>query len=335
MINHEFQPKFSIKSRPNLTCKINFYQSQIVLAQVGREFGFQVNDRSRKKLEKLLSMMDGTNTIEQLQQKFFPHQPEAFAPILQSLDEQGFVDGIVQTNLDRGIDTLSELQDLSNDLLDKKSNTNPLWQYFKLGIDSLPVNVLYGFAIEHYYFFSQQCFSQTPSLGWQNSSTVKQAIARLHTQEYEREELLVKALKAIDIARETLTATMPLPETTGLYNALSYWGNFDSLFYFVALGFLSSRIEQNFQLYLQACEQAELDYSFIEAIRKLVNYRLQSQAENIDERIFKEIPYIDRQTKQRFRRQVYLLVEIYDDFYRAIWNHYSSSENLLREIAAI
>ena len=335
MINHEFQPKLSIESRPNLTCKINFYQSQIILAQDGREFGFQVNNRSRKKLEKLLSMMDGTNTIEQLQQKFFLHQPEAFAPILQSLDEQGFVDGIVQTNLDSGIDTWLELQDLSNDLLDKKSNTNPLWQHFKLGIDSLPVNVIYGFAIEHYHFFSQQCLSQTPLLGFQNSPQVRQLMNQFNTQEYGREELSLQALKAIDIDREILTATVPLPETAGLYNALSYWGNFDSLFYFVALEFLSSQIKQNFQLYLQACEQAELDFNFIQSIRELVNAGLQNQSENIAKRIFKEIPYIDRQTKQRFRRQVYLLVEIYDDFYRAIWNHYSSSENLLREIAAI
>lgn len=335
MINNESQPRFSIESCPSLSCRINFYQDQIILAQDGNEFGFQVNNRSRRKLEKLLSMMDGNNSIEQLQQKFFPHHPEAIAPIVQSLNEQGFLNGVTQINLDSGINTLLELQDLSRDLLDKKSNNNPLWQYFKLKIDNLPRNVLYGFAIEHYYFFSHQYFGQTPLLGFQNSAKIRQLINQLYTQEYGQEELLVKALATININREILTGTMPLPETMGLCNALSYWANVDSLFYFIALEFVSSQIEQNFELYLQTCEQAELDYGFIKSIKELVNIGLQNREKNIAEGIFKEITYIDRKTKQRFKRQIYLLVEMYDSFDRAIWNHYSNSENLLREIAAI
>ena len=98
----ELPQKYSSKLYPSLAGKINFYQEQIIFSQDGREFGFKVNacvalpegsrpraaegrlsrivgdkgtrefnNHSRRKFEKLFSMMDGTNSIEKLQQRFF------------------------------------------------------------------------------------------------------------------------------------------------------------------------------------------------------------------------------------------------------------------------
>ena len=333
--NTEVTQQYSSKLCPSLAGKINFYQKQIIVSHNGREFGFQINKHSRKIFEKLFSMMDGTNSIEKLQQIFFPHQPEVINSIVQTLDEQGFLDTITKIKLDSGLDTLLELQDLSKDLVNKNFKSNQLWQSIKLKTNNLTLNVLYGFAIEHYYFLSHKCSCETSLLSWQNSAKVRRLMNKVYFQEYGQEELLIQALATININHEKLINTMPLPETMGLVNALSYWANFEPLFYFVTLEILSSQIWQNFELYLKTCEQIELDSSFIEPIRKLVNTKLPSKLENTAYQIFQEIFHINRETRQRFRSQTHLFIEMYNNFYQAIWNHYSSSEILLRQVSAI
>ena len=279
-------------------------------------------------------MMDGTNSIEKLQQIFFPHQPEVINSIVQNLDEQGFLNGVTQVKLYSGIDTLLELQDLSKDLLDKNFKRNQLWQSLKLETDNLPRNVIYGFTLEHYYFLNHKCACETPVLSFQKSAKVRQLINQVYFQEYGQEELLIQAIETINIDREKLINTMPLPETMGLCNALSYWANFEPLFYFVTLEILSSQTG-HFELYLKTCEQIELDFNFIKPIRELVNTKFKSQLENIAYQIFQEINHIDSETRQRFRSQTYLFIEMYNNFYQAIWNHYSCSKILLRQVSAI
>ena len=70
----EIPQKYSSTSYPILASKINFYQEQIIFSQDGQEFAFkgthEFDDPSIRKFEKLFSMMDGTNSIEKLQQIF-------------------------------------------------------------------------------------------------------------------------------------------------------------------------------------------------------------------------------------------------------------------------
>ena len=332
MINSELTQSYSLKYCPNLAGKINSYPSQIIISEAGRELSFQVEDNLRKRLEKLFFMMDGTNSVEQLQQKLFPSQPEVLNSILQSLDKQGLIDSNTQMHFDSGIDTILELKDLSRDLLNNKFNIDRLWQSLTLESKNNDISrkVLYGFAIEHYYLFSGQYLDQSSWSGLQNSDKIKQLIEGVYFQEF-----LIQALNAIAIDRDKLANTLPLSETMGLCNALAYWSNVDSIFYLVTVGLLSNQIWHNLELYLQACEHTQLDDRFIRLIRELINARLQRQTEDIGVQIFKEIPCIDRETKQRLRDTTHLFTEIYSNFYQGIWNHYSSSENLVREIAAI
>ena len=326
---------YSLEYRPNLAAKINFYQSQVIVSQAGINLSFPVEQNSRQKLEKLLFMMDGTNSVEQLQQKIYPHQPEEVNSILQSLDKQGFLDTTTKVHLNSGIDTMLELQELSEDLLNDKYNSDRLWQSLTSESSEISSKVIYGFAIEHYYLFSSQYLNRTSLPGLQHSAIIKQLIERIYFQEYSCQEYLSQALNAIALDREKLANTIPLAETMALSNALAYWANVDPIFYLVAVGLLSNRIEYNFELYLQACEQTKLDKGFIIPIKELVNNRLQRQSEDVAVQIFKEIPYIDRETKQRLRETTYLLIETYSNFYLGIWDCYSSSKNLPREIAAI
>ena len=333
MINSELTQSYPLEYCPNILGKINFYRSQVIISQAGKEISLKIEENSRKRLEKLFFMMDGTNTVEQLQQKLFPQQPEVVNSVLQSLDKQGLIDRNIQMHLCSGIDTILELQDLSKDLLDNKFNIDRLWQSLALESSEIKSRVLYGFAIEHYYLFNDRYLNRSSCSGLQNYDKIKQLIERVSFQSDDR-DFLIQALNAIDCDREKLANIIPLSETMGLSNALAYWANFDSIFSLVTVGFLSEQIRHNLELYLQACEQTQLDEGFIQPIRELVNAMLFRHTEDIGVQIFKEISYIDRETKQRLINTTHLFIEIYSNFYQGIWNHYSSS-NLVREIAAI
>ncbi|NEO48920.1 MAG: hypothetical protein F6K55_34450 [Moorea sp. SIO4A3] len=332
----EKKPQQPSVLRPKLACKVNYYQDQLIFSQDGRDFAFQVNSQSGKILKKFISLMDGTKSMTELQQMFSANNSELINTIVRHLDEQNFLDDVAQVRVNSGIDTLLELEDLTTELLNQQVDENLFLKSIKSETSQLPINVIYGFIIEHYHFITQQCCFDSPGLSFQSSTKVRQLLNERYTQEYRQDqELVMAALNAIGISREQLADTMPLPETMGMCNALTYWANFEPLFFLSTLGFLAGQTRKNFEFYSKACERVELDSGFINPIRQLANSKLKLEPENLSRRIFQEIPHIDRQTKQRFRGQTYLFVEIYNNFYTAIWNHYSSASHLLRRVSAI
>lgn len=321
--------------RPRIACKVNIYKEQIILSQDGRDFCFQINGRTRETLQKLFSMMDGTRTISELEQIFFPNNPGAINTILRHLDEQCLLDDAAELRIHSGSGTLLQLETLINELLDDRINKNEFTNKINSTISDLPINVLYGFVIEQYHFLSQKCYFVSPVLGFQSLKNVRQLINELYCREYGQDELLIEALNAIGISREELAETMPLPETMAMCNGLTYWANFEPLFFFSTLGVLADQTLKNFEIYLKACERFELGDRFIDPIRQLVTTKLRNEQENLTRRIFQEIVHIDKETQQRFRGQTYLFIEMYNNLHTAIWKHYSSTSNLLRRVSAI
>ena len=312
---------------PRLACKVNIYQDRIIFSRDGREFGFYANPQSGKALQKLLLMMDGNRSIAELQQICAPNNPEIINTIVRDLEEQGLLDDVVPLKGKSGTDALGEIEKLTRELLDQSIAEN-------LTTTKIQINILYGFAIEHYHLFSRRDYFQSPVLGFQASTKVRQLLNEFYSQAYGEDGLLMEALNGIGITSEDIIETMPLPETMAMCNGFAFWANYDPLFFLSNLGFLADNIFKNFELYLAALHRLELNPDFIEPIEKLVKTKLKNK-HNISHPIFEEIPYIDRETKQRFRQQTYLFLEIYNNFYTAIVSHYSSCPDVLRRVSVI
>ncbi|MDZ8262455.1 hypothetical protein [Nostoc sp. ChiQUE01b] len=320
---------------PRLTCQVNLYQEQIILSQNGRHFAFQVNDKLRERLEKLLLMMDGSRSLSEIQEIIYPKNPEAINEIVHNLDRQGFIDDVVQLRVTSGIDALLELEDLTNNLFNKSLKENHFYKAINLTTGDLPINILYGFAIEYYHLFCHNCFLYSPILSFQGSTKIQQLIKELYFQKYGQDELLLAALNTIGITGDKLIETIPLTETMAMCNGLAYWANFDPLFLLSIQGVLAEKTLEAFESYIHFCEQAELDSCFIKMIKQLITTKLNRESESLTRHIFQEIPHINEEMSQRLRRQIYLFVEIYNNFYKAIWNHYSNTSDLLRRIPTI
>ena len=312
---------------PRLACKVNIYQDRIIFSRDGREFGFYADLQSGQALQKLLLMMDGSRSIAELQQICAPNNPQTINTIVRDLEKQRLLDDVVPLKGNSGTDTLGEIEELSRELLDQSIAEN-------LITTKTPINILYGFAIEHYHLLSRKDYFQSPVLGFQASTKVRQLLDEFYSQAYGQDRLLMEALNAIGITSENIIETIPLPETMAMCNGLAFWANYDPLFFFITLGFLADNILKNFELYLVALHRLELNPDFIEPIEKLVNIKLKNK-HNISHCIFEEIPYIDRETRQRFRQQTYLFLEIYNNFYTAIVQHYSSCPDVLRRVSVI
>jgi hypothetical protein len=89
------------------------------------------------------------------------------------------------------------------------------------------------------------------------------------------------------------------------------------------------------ELGLKAQSNNAIAPNFLEPIQQFIEIQQQQEATNLTHQIFQEIPHIDPETKQHFRRQIYLLIELYHNFYTAIEKYYSSNNQLLRRISMI
>ncbi len=317
--------------RPLLKCKINHYSDKLVLSQDGRDFSFHVNIISGEIFKKLLAMMDGTKTINEIQQIVSPKNPEIVHNFVNELEKFNLIDDVDQVEVNSGVDILLELEDLTHELLHKH-----LLQLNNLdAIDESQINIVYGHVIEYYHFFTHKYDFYSPVLGFKNSRGIRQIINKLYYQEYGQVKLLIESLTSLGISSEDLIDTMPLPETMAMCNGLVFWSSFEPLFFFSTLGVLTSQIINNLQSYIRVCEKLEIDPRFVNPLRQLLKNIQSIQVENFTHKIFQEIHHIDGKTKRRMREQSYLFIEMYSNFHKAIWNYYSSTNNLLRQVTAI
>lgn len=219
-------------------------------------------------------------------------------------------------------------------MLIKSVDENLFWKIIELTSPNLLINSIYGFAIENYYFLSCKCYFESPVLGFQGV-TIRQIMNELYCQEYGQDKFLLEALNTVGISSEDLIDSMPLPETMAMCNALTYWANFEPIFFFSTLGVLTKETLKHFEFYLKVCDQVGLDSRFVGPIKQLIHTKLRCERENLTRRIFQEIPHIDEKTRQRLSGQSYLFIELYKNFHRAVWHYYLSAPHLLRRVSAI
>lgn len=325
----------NLEMYPQLIGHITINQDYLIVSQNGRDYAFQISGQSREKLQKLLSMMDGKHSLMQLQETFFSQNPEIIHELIINLDKQGFIDDASDLKNNLSSDASLELHNFASQLIDKSMNNNSLWQALNDHKHNLPENLIYGFVIEHYHFFAQNSYFYSPLFNFQGSAKIRKSLQERYSQEYGQDELLLTALKTINISHQALSETLPLPETTAICNALTYWANFDPVFLLSIMGVLANQRLKTFELYIQTCEQMQIASIFIQPLQELINYKLNCNSESFINSIFSEIAPMNEATKQRLKSQIYLFVEIYDNFYQAIWNHYTNNSNLLRKLALI
>lgn len=328
---------------PRLVGQVNLYGDRLVLVQRGREFVFQTDQLSGEILSQLLLRMDGSHSIKDLETLFSFKTSDAVVNLVNNLDKQGLLDNAAPVVIYSGKDTLLALESLAQKLLapilfgDDKADDSALWSLLQVATPELsnfelPNKIIYGFALEHYYLFSQVSCFQVPTLSFQDSINVRPLLNTCYQHTSSYEQLIAQALSEIHITSETLGDVLPLPQTASLANALTFWANFEPLFFLSMIRILFNSVLTSFEHYLIAIEQYELDDDFIRPIRQLIETQRKQKTVMLTEHIFQEISHVAPDMQHRFKGQLYLFIEIYCNFHRAIGQHYGNTPHLLRQL---
>lgn len=261
--------------------------------------------------------------------KHSPYEQQVF----DRLKELQLVRAVKPPQARTGLDVLLELEDLGNELLYRTLYSNVFWEKCSSARQpgDIPLNVIHGMIVENYHFLFRESYFDAPVLSYVGNTGVRLAMNEFYAEEYGHDELLLRSLQTLGVSREDLARTVPLPQTMALCNALAYWAHSDPLFFFTTLGILEGKdIRQD--SFLDAAYRIGVDTALLKPVKAHSDINLQGAHGSLTRKIFERIPAIAESDIQRLRAQTHLFVELYDQFYTGIWEHYSQSPTLLRTL---
>lgn len=266
---------------------------------------------------------------EEVISRYSPYEQKVF----DRLKELQLVRAVKPALARSGLDVLLELEDLANDLLYRTLYTNVFWEKCasaSTGAD-IPLNVIHGMIVENYHFLFRESYFDAPVLSYVANTGVRLSMNEFYAEEYGHDELLLKALTTLGVTREDLARTVPLPQTMALCNSLAFWAHSDPLFFFSTLGILEGKdIKQD--SFLDAAYRIGVDPALLKPVKAHSDINLNGGHGSLTRKIFSRIPAIADADVRRMRAQTHLFIELYDQFYTGIWEHYSTSPALLRTL---
>jgi hypothetical protein len=324
-----------LEMRPLLAFPATVDDGSVVVDRAGTEYVIAIDGVPPEALRDLLGRMDGSRTVAELGAEF--GDADLVDGVVEELDRGALLDDATAPAARTGLDVLLELEDLANYLHDRVMYDNVYWSALRNPPTDLPLNVMYGFCIENYHFLFRESYFDSPVLSYQPSTRIRLIMNEFYAEEYGHDEILLRSLNSLGISREDLADTMPLPQTMALCNALAWWSMTDPVFFFATLGVLEGKDirddEQDF--FLDACDALQLAPDFVKPMRTHANINRDGGHGNLTRAIFREIPCIDPATVRRLRGRTHLFFGMYDAFFTGIWDHYSTSESLLRRVSAL
>ncbi|NEP19269.1 MAG: hypothetical protein F6J97_20630, partial [Leptolyngbya sp. SIO4C1] len=296
---------------PYLAGTLALHDDRVVIVQAGRTVCFQLQGQSQEGLYQLLSLLDGSRSVGELQQSEYA---TALSGLIERLAAQHLLEEMPQAEADL-LSALAQLADSQLASIAIPSSANPA--------------VLYGLAIEHYHLLSRSGYFLSPILGWQGLGQVRYAVSELYQRSTAQADAVLIALNAIDISRTNLEQALPLPETAALVNGLSFWAKAEPVFFLCAWYVLIAQICKSFKTYLAAGRQLTLASRFLDPLNTLAQIELAEHQQGLISRAFEQLS-VESTERSHFEQQIYLLSELYAQFQMAIQRHYDAAHTLLR-----
>ena len=322
----------SLFAYPRLRGELKVQGHSLVVVKDDQEYLIEPGASSLSQLQFFFSCLDGKTNLNTIRETLSDKEGLLLNSFLEDLDANDFLDEVGSLNPRTGLQALQELEILTNDLIRASLAENIFWKKLHSS-EPVPINVFYGFAIENYHFLYRESLFDSPVLSFLNCTSARNFINEFYISEYGHDEIVMRALNAIGIKREELLDSLPLPETMAMCNSLSHWASTDPIFFFSTLGVLEGGDEQ-VDPFLHACESHGVSAEFIQPMRQHADINRNAKHGELSKEIFNTIEFVDDQTMARMRRKTHLFIEMYNQFYTALWNNYSSPGNrLLRRIS--
>jgi hypothetical protein len=233
-----------------------------------------------------------------------------------------------------GRELLLLIEDLYNRLAARTLQVNPFWRAMVEDPEGVDDRVFFGMCIENYHLLFRESYFDAPALSYPENTRVRFLLNEFYCEEFGHDELLLRALSSVGIAREELFLSVPLAPTMALCNALSFWARHDPLFFFTTLGPLEGR-DVEIDSYVVAARARGLPEEFVGPILTHANINKSSEHGLLTRAIFEEVAVVPPGTAARIIQSTGLFMAIYDRFYSGVWHHYRTCTDLLRRVDEI
>lgn len=282
-----------------------------------------------------LSMFDGehsTSTVCEQNKQLDPHEIHDLITALGDANLAFKQESGAQ--FVSGDEAILEIEDLQAQLLHDHLYKNKFWLAMQQP-ETVPQNVYYGMAIENFHFLFRESWFDSPVLNFVASTKARLIMNEFYSEEYGHDELIFKALQTLGVSRESIKETIPLPETLALCNALAYWAANDPLFFFTTMGVLEGKDIEVDSFILAMQNSKKISPEFIKPILDHANINIGAEHGVLTRELFREIPVVTLEQLRQMRANTHIFVELYDNFHSAVWNHYSTSRELLRTLSGL
>jgi len=319
--------------QPLLRATVRHDADMLVIIGGSDSYEVKVAPELLGRIEQFLTLLDGTRPVETLADAAGLDRGEVDR-LLTALDSQRLLSDATPATAIPGTTALLELEDLTTKLLYETLYRNPYWQAMQDTGRPVPEQVLHGTIVENYHFLFRESWFDAPVLSYPYNRGARVHLIEFFAEESGHDELILRSLVRLGYSRDDLADTLPLRSTAALCNALAWWSRTDPLFFVTTIGVLEGR-DLAVDSFVLACERQGLDPLVVGPMRRHAEINLEGEHGSLTRQVFAEIPAVDATTMARLRAQTHLFVELYDDFYRGIWEHYVAASTLLRRISTL
>ncbi|NDL64750.1 iron-containing redox enzyme family protein [Acerihabitans arboris] len=317
---------------PHLNCTLSLSNNHLLAITDEDEFSINVLPVTPNEAYNFLLLLDGKTSIPDIIKKNKTQiSCEDAALLIDCLSESGLLTRNLPTEFLSGKEAILEIEDVQNRLMDKSLYNNIFWKKCNTPSE-IPENVFVGVAIENYHLLARGSSFDAHALYFHGCRKTRQAMNTVFCNENGHAEIILSALTLLGMDEQDIINSVPLPETLGLANSLAYWSANDPLFFFSTMEVIEGK-DAEVDSYVIAMEQSgRMDGQFVEKIKSHSIINMEHNHTSFGRQLFANIPVISRDALIKMKRQTHLFVELYDAYYRAIWNYYSHSHTLLRLI---
>ena len=318
---------------PKLNGQIDTNRFGVTLCGPHSTLDLKADGLSAAQLARFLRGLDGSRPMSAVLADAAEFMPESVHELLGTLELHGVLDNAQAVDGVSGLEAILEIERVTDGLARRQLHTNVFWRHCLAAqsMEMFPRQVALGLILENYHFLVRESYFDAPVLSYVANAKVRLAMNAFYAEEYGHDELLMKSLVAAGYQRGDIETTLPLPATMALCNALAYWSHFDPLFFFTTLGLLEGQgLERD--SFIDCCARVGLEASVLEPVRAHASINQKAGHGNLTRELFAAIPIVDRSTLARLRAQTHLFVELYDQFYANVWEHYLKSPELLRKL---
>lgn len=317
---------------PHLNCTLSLSNNHLLAITDEDEFTINVLPVTPNEAYNFLLLLDGKTSIPDIIKKNKTRiSCEDATLLIDCLSESGLLTRNSPTEFLSGKQAILEIEDVQNRQMDTSLYNNIFWKKCNTP-DQIPENVFIGMAIENYHLLSRGSSFDAHALYFHGCRKTRQAMNTVFCNEHGHAEIILSALTLLGIDEQEIINSVPLPETLGLANSLAYWSASDPLFFFSTMEVLEGK-DCSIDNYVIAMEQSgKMDQKFVEKIKSHSLINIEHNHTSFGRQLLSAIPVISREGLNRMKRQTHLFIELYDAYYRAIWNYYSNANSLLRLI---